>query len=267
MRPEWQRIGAGKTGPSMSCRSSNTSCIHTEVESFDDALKLLATRQRVQAKADSPPTWRQQLNAHRARKKSLRGHALVIGQPDGPSEFEQHVVARVVAAIQSLKLGVEEMSVISAMGVKFPALNPKTLTAIIVSLCHLINQDVPEFNVQRTPVRKPPRLCVNCAAELEKNELEYCRHCNPETQSLRIASQLRTEHYAQLGALARGTKQLEKLIKQTSKVIGHGDDQGYGGHSGKITGDLETGGREKDLIIGGETPHQPGTGGTGNAES
>jgi hypothetical protein len=274
----WRRVKRPlHTGPIT--RSSNhltlvegMHCIHTEAETLDDALKILAIRQRAkkasQVMLAKPQNWRSELGLHKGRQNSPIGKALTIEQSERITEFERHIVGRVVSAIGELKLGVEEMSVVSAMsGMKFPAVNPKALMDVIGTLSHLIRQDMPNFNIQRTPMQKPIPHCISCGAELSKYELEYCKHCDPATEHQRNAAKLLREHHARLGGVRHEVNELEKLTyKIKRRVIDHDDDQGHSGHPNEITGSVETGGGKEDVVLGSEAPHQPGKGGAGDAE-
>ena len=259
-RAGWNRIGRKPyTTNNMRSGDHNTlcegmHCIHTEVKSFDDALKLLEIRQRAKAitaaRKSRPIGWKEELRSHNARKTSPIGHAVAVAQTDAVSEFERHIVGRVLTAVQELGRGVEEMSAISAMYTKFSAVNPRTLMNIITSLCHLIKMDVPDFSVHRAPVHKPLPHCINCGAELAKDELEYCRHCDPARDHERVAAKLLREHHARLGGLRREVKELDKLTYKVSRrVIDHDDSQGHGGHPSEVAGNLEAGRRKENVLV------------------
>jgi hypothetical protein len=231
-RRGWERVGKkpnfphGRSiNPDASVNSPHM--VRTEVQTLDDALELIRIQQRNKKASATlrgrPVTWQQELHMHNIRKKSpLNNKSALVIYSDGMSELEARQVARVHQAIKTLSFAVEEMSAEFAtpMQRKHPALTPRPLINVIEKLCHIIQTDMPSFTVERQNGQKSQRrLCSNCGGELMRGEAGFCFNCSPETESARVSSQLRREHYAKLAGMESDAKELGRLITRMEKAI------------------------------------------------
>jgi hypothetical protein len=237
----WSRVGKRVSQDRSVCRSvdpeaSVNTChmVRTEVQTLDDALKIIDRRQRQEKAAEtlrSAPierTWKQELSFHNGvrnmRKKTDTN--LIAQRAERISDLEARQVAYVSEAIRILSAAVRETSSLAAMHRFYPAVNPATLIDVIGKLSRMIKQNSPLLAVERKPVEHSRRLlCVVCGGELMKGEVEYCFSCRPENRAAKIASDLHREHHEHLRGLESDARQLSKLINKIKRgVIEHEPD-------------------------------------------
>jgi hypothetical protein len=257
----WRRVGHGIPTP-VPRRTNNHNtlcegihCIHTEAETLDDALRIIEIQQRARKQSETNTgrsiTWQHEARLDQGRKRQMKKRRELLAGAETYSDIEQRLVERVEQAIELLRFSVEEMSIVSALHTRHRGLNQHTLIDIIDKLCKTLGRPAPEFNVVRKPVDVThTRNCVNCGAVLIGTEKEYCLHCRPENESVRIASELRREQLRDLAGMEREAKQLSAAIRGAEQAIKHGSDQGHGGHPGADSPSVEVGGREEDLDLG-----------------
>jgi hypothetical protein len=208
--------------------------IRTEVETLDEALNVIADRQKaakISATHKARPqirTLKQQLNSDKQRQRLKAHHEKrrteIAPLQEHISDFERRQVERIEKAIEMFCFSIEECSTIAAMQRYYPDIGPKSLIPIIERLCRLIRRPVPRFDVSRVPGQESKPHCMNCGAELGRNELGYCLHCEPPDPSIKIASELRREHFRNLAGMTREIKEIGNLIDDLETVIDHGDD-------------------------------------------
>lgn len=272
-RAGWKRAGSYlRSGPINRAINSSTHAqsphmVRTEVETLEQAVDVLAIQQR---RKKAVTTLKSQLRTPRQQRSDIRiavlGHqrrvnraAEVAIQQDKASEFELLQVQRIAKAIEILSFSVDEMSAMSAMQSWYPLITASSLIGVIEKLCNMIKRPLPTFDGLRKPIQHShTRRCLNCGVELRPREIEYCLHCTPVDDSVKISSELRREHLARLSGLKSEAKELGRLINDLERAVDH-DDQRHGGHPAAATTSVEASGREEDLDSRSTAPHRTGT--------
>jgi hypothetical protein len=283
-RMGWNRAGRSiHGGPIFRSRSHHTAVegvhvLRTQVETLSQAVDVIAIRQRAAKQSVTQKERAKSVPQHAKLKLAVKGSEMLRRQHEkkradlvvhreAVAEIEQRLVERIARCIEMLRFSVEEMSAVSAMRSSYPAISQTALIGMIERLCNMIGVQMPSFAVSRQPGQQShTRRCINCGAVLSASEIDYCLHCTPRDDSVRIASELQREHHRQLKGLESEAKELGRLINKTEKALKYGSHQGHGRHPNTDAADLEAGGRTEDLDGGGAASHQPGTDDPGDSQ-
>lgn len=290
----WRRVGR-KVFNRLGGRSSDGNTlaqgvhiVRTEVDNLDDALKIIDAKQRA-AKSKTtrkgrPPSLEQEIHLSKMRStvdKNRKNRDLVLADHFiSISELERRAVERVLASITMLTTSVNEMSNIAAVHQFYPKVNRLSMIKVIEKLSFLINNPMPDFTATARPAQTGRLRCFGCGAELKPGDGQYCIHCSPPDENIKIASEARRTRTIVLKVLESEVKLLKELITSTEEAICHAEEESHSspnsadppdvshhiGHQEKDTPCLETGGRKENLSVGGSSSNGVGAHGTRNAE-
>lgn len=203
----WKRIGRRPFTSSRVRKHHNTlqngmHMVRTEVDNFDDALKLIEIQQRAakisKTLTGKPATLtqaialsniaRKQKMAREKRKTELLPHTTAV------SELEKMVIDRLEAFSDMLIQATRQISHIEPISSKYPHINRRVLIDLIDKTCKILRKPMPDFTMdQRKPLQTLSR-CQSCGVELhtkEERESKYCIHCAPPDERIKVTSQRR----------------------------------------------------------------------------
>lgn len=245
--------------------------VRTEVDNFDDALKIIDAKQRASKNGTTrkgrPPSLEQEIRLSKARStidKNRKNRDLVLADHFvSISELERRAVERVLASITMLTSSVNEMSNIAAVRQFYPKVSRLSMIKIIEKLSFLIGNPMPDFTATARPQQAERLRCLGCGSELKTREMQYCIHCSPPDEKIKIISEARRARTIVLKVLESEVKSLSELITSTEEAINHDEEENHRapdppnatndghhfGYSEENTPCLETGGREENISV------------------